>query len=190
MGHLAPPAGGTSGYLYLKQPYREVERDSPLLGGNGPVFRPMLTIRLTNLDTGASTKLRALIDTGAPVTVLNGGAAELLGIRLGRAGADIREVDIGGKKGQRVQFERVSFTVVELPQRTWQTTVGFLREWVGIPFAGVLGDFGFLDQWVVTMHRSANYFTLRDIASFDRTMQAADPETMASPEFDSEWFAP
>lgn len=73
--------------MYLLLPYREE--------GNPPVLRPTVDVRLEYGDTGDWT-LRALIDTGAPITVFDRGAADAVGVRFGYFGAETGMIRILG----------------------------------------------------------------------------------------------
>jgi hypothetical protein len=114
-------------------------------------------VQLEHGDTGDWT-LRALVDTGAPITFFDRGVADALGIRIGRTGADTGWVRILGGHWQ-VQFEDVQVTLVADPDASWQARVAFVKDGgLQMPFQGVLGTEGFLDKFVVTFNKYYDYF--------------------------------
>lgn len=101
----------------------------------------------------------ALIDSGSPGTLFTMGLAHALALRLNNAGARIDTVHIGGRP-RRAQFEQVELAIPGQPYSAWRGEVGFfLQEW-DMPFAGVLGHAGFLQEWVVTLNSAQSWFEL------------------------------
>ncbi|MBW3640203.1 MAG: hypothetical protein KY451_10190, partial [Actinobacteria bacterium] len=104
------------------------------------------------------TSIFGLVDTGAPVTFFDRGVADALGVRLGRAGADVGAVRILGGHWQ-VEFEHVQITLAADPTASWPARVAFVKDpALQMPFQGVLGTEGFLDKFVVTFNKYYDYF--------------------------------
>jgi hypothetical protein len=128
------------------------------------VFRPTIDITLQLADL--TWTVRALIDTGAPLTIFDRGAADALAVDFEKVPRKMERHKIGGDT-REAQVERVQLTVDRLPDLTWETEVGFLVEDWGMPFAGVLGVEGFLNRWVVTFNACENYFVVEEPESFN-----------------------
>lgn len=132
-------------------PYREE--------GNPPVLRPTLDIRLEHGATGDWT-LRALIDTGAPISFFDRGTADALGLRIRPAGARLDNIRLLGGTWT-VQWETVSLTLVQCPDMSWTTDIAFaLDKTLQMPFQGILGTAGFLDRFAVTFNKYYDYFVV------------------------------
>jgi len=139
-------------------PYREE--------GNPPILRPTLDVRLCFAPNGDWTT-RALIDTGAPITVFDRGAADALGVRIGQSGAHTGTIALLGAE-RRVQFEYVDLNLVQDPARTWTAHVAFIKDpSFQMVFQGLLGTEGFLDKWAVTFNKYYDYFEIRQPDDFD-----------------------
>jgi hypothetical protein len=135
-----------SGHLF---PYREE--------GNPPTLRPSLDVRLTHGPHGDWT-CRALVDTGAPITLFDRGVADALGIRIRPAGAEHGWVTVLGGNWQ-IQYEDVDLAVPNNDGLAWTARVAFvLDQRLQMPFQGVLGSRGFLDQFAVTFNQYYDYF--------------------------------
>jgi hypothetical protein len=114
-------------------------------------------VRLEHGDTGDWT-LRALIDTGAPISFFDRGAADAVGVRFGHAGAETGMIRIFGGTW-RVQFEMVHLTLTVNDELSWPARVAFvMAPELQMPFQGVLGTEGFLDKFAVTFNRYFDYF--------------------------------
>ena len=57
--------------------------------------------------------LRALVDTGAPITFFDRGAGEAIGVRFGQAGAERGTIRIFGGTWH-IQFEHVELTLADI----------------------------------------------------------------------------
>ena len=126
--------------------------------GSPPVLRPTVNIRL-QFGTGDWT-LRALIDTGAPITFFDRGAADALGVSFGHAGAECGIIRVLGGTWP-VQFETVDLTLPLETGLTWTAQVAFARSPdLVMPFQGVLGTEGFLDKFAVTFNKYYDYFII------------------------------
>jgi len=169
-----------AGPIIRRFPYREE--------GNPPVLRPTVDIRLEHGDTGDWT-LRALVDTGAPITFFDRGAADAVGVRIGRAGADVGSVRILGGHWP-VQFEQVRLTLVADPESSWEAHVAFVKDpALQMPFQGVLGTEGFLDKFVVTFHKYYDYFLVERPTDWEaRVGDALADEPVDRP--DPQWEPP
>lgn len=109
--------------------------------------------------------MRALIDTGAPYTIFDRGCADALDIDFTRRGARRRLHRIAGGDHQ-AQVEMVVLRLPPFEDLWWETEVDFLLSELSLPFAGLLGQQGFLDRWVVTFNRYDNYFIVEEPDSF------------------------
>ena len=132
-------------------PYREE--------GNPPIPRPTVDVRLQHGDTGDWT-LRALIDTGAPISFFDRGAADAVGLRIGYAGAETGKIRILGGTWQ-VQFEMVDLSLTVEAGLSWAARVAFVIDpGLQMSFQGVLGTEGFLDKFAVTFNKYYEYFVV------------------------------
>lgn len=136
-----------------KFPYREE--------GNPPRLRPTLDVEL-HLAPNGVYRTRALVDTGAPITVFDYATAEALLVRLGNAGAQMDYVALLGAR-RRVQFEYVELSLVDEPGSSWTAKIAFITDPTFVmPFQGLLGTDGFLDRWAVTFNKYYDYFLLQN----------------------------
>jgi hypothetical protein len=132
--------------------------------------------------------LRALIDTGAPVTIFDSAIAEALGIRLQEPGAVAEDVYLLGRL-RKAERAMVNITLPPFDDVSWETEVLFLRDELDLAFAGLLGTVGFLDRWVVSFNYYDSYFVVEERDSFvDRMPVDLFEEFQRS--FDSEWEPP
>lgn len=130
-------------------PYREE--------GNPPVLRPTVDIRLF-LEPNGEWTTRALIDTGAPITVFDRGAGEALLVRFGRSGAQTGSLAILGAH-RKIQFENIDLSLAHDPSYAWTARAGFITDpTFQMSFQGILGTEGFLDKWAVTFNKCYDYF--------------------------------
>lgn len=130
--------------------YREI--------GEPPVPRPTLDVTLWYPPNGEWTT-QALIDTGAPGTLFDRGAADALGVKFGYSNAVTQTVAILGER-RVVQFEDVEIGLLGDPSFQWTARVGFFCDKFQIAFQGILGTDGFLDKWAVTFNKYYDYFEL------------------------------
>jgi Aspartyl protease len=122
-------------------------------------LRPTLDVHLECAPTGDWTT-KALVDTGAPITVFDRGTADALGIRIGQAGAETGMVALLGKV-RSVQFADVDIQIVKHPEQSWSAPVAFIKDTTfQMPFQGILGTRGFLDRFAVCFNHYYNYFEL------------------------------
>jgi hypothetical protein len=122
-------------------------------------------VRLQHGDTGDWT-LRALVDTGSPISFFDRGAADAVGLRIGYAGAEKGQVLLLGGTWQ-VQFEMVDLTLTVDPELSWEARVAFVIDpALQMPFQGVLGTQGFLDKFAVTFNRYYDYFIVERADDF------------------------
>jgi hypothetical protein len=121
------------------------------------ILRPTLNIRL-QFGPHGNWRLRALVDTGAPITFFDRGAGEAIGIRFGHSGAETATIKIFG--GTRpIQFEHVVLALNDYPEVTWDARVAFVTDpTFQMPFQGVLGTQGFQDRFAVVFNAYYNYF--------------------------------
>jgi len=132
-------------------PYREE--------GLPPHPRPTLDVRLLYGETG-DWSCRALVDTGAPITVFDRPTADALTIRIGNAGARTGRIKMFGSDWP-CQFEYVEMNSVRYPELSWSANVAFVSDYgLQMPFQGVLGTEGFLDKYAVTFNKCFDYFVV------------------------------
>ena len=113
--------------------------------------RPLIPV---TLSTGRkSARLLALIDSGADNTIFNMQVAAVLGLRLGDAPAD----SFCGTSGQE-QTARYRRLTIRIGTVSHRATVGFAE----LPFdvAGILGQDGFFDRFVVTLDQTRGLILL------------------------------
>ena len=104
--------------------------------------------------------LRALVDTGAPITFFDRGAGDALGVNYGHAGAERGMVVVLGGTWD-VQFEMVDLCLPVDPSISWTARIAFASSpQLVMPFQGVLGTDGFLDKFAVTFNRYYDYFVI------------------------------
>lgn len=133
-------------------------------------------------------KIRALVDTGAPFCIFGRAVAERLDIDMGLGRGPKRDVHILGG----IHEARVASVVLELPPFegiTWETEACFLYADLELSFAGVLGQEGFLDRWVVSFNYYDRYFVIEERDSFvERLPPRVTDEYLR--QLDSEWDRP
>lgn len=131
------------------------------------VLRPVVPVSIAGPDGEAAPRV-GLVDTGAENVLAAAWLADLAGIDLSRV-EDTAVIGIGG------QTAEVTFVEVELGLFTsdvgerlasWRCDVGFVPGWQA-PFALVLGQVGFLDQFTVTFHRGAAMLAIEEWGAFD-----------------------
>jgi hypothetical protein len=124
-------------------------------------------VRLEHGETRDWT-MRALVDTGAPITFFDRGVADALGVRIGQAGAEVGSMRILGGHWQ-VQFEDVDISLAADPDCSWPARVAFVKDpALQMPFQGVLGTQGFLDRFVVTFNKYYDYFLIERPAEWQQ----------------------
>lgn len=151
--------------------YREEEQVELGPGHEIRILRPTVDVELSLSDLQWRTK--ALVDTGAPHTLFDRGAAEALGLDF----SDLRPHDhptqyrwhlLAGKRRPAVPVD-VALQLPPFLDIKWRAEVQFLIEDWNMPF-GLLGQEGFLDRWAVTFNRSRNYFVVQEVADFERRL--------------------
>jgi hypothetical protein len=112
----------------------------------------------------------ALVDSGSEHTLASPALARALNFNV--------EDGVQGNIGIGGGFRPVAFTTVHLelykevfrsgqtPLSEWDAEVGFLRSWEP-PWAVLLGQVGFFDQFTVTLHRSAHALVVENWQAFD-----------------------
>jgi len=128
-----------------------------------------------------------LVDTGSPICVFPAGAAEALGIEVGRWDTPGTTVHILGRPWV-AEFHHIVFEIPQFEGDSWETEVAFLVDEIAMPY-GLLGHRGFLDRWTVTFHYYDNYFMIERPDDFERR-QGIDPDQLATGSHDSEWDRP
>lgn len=103
---------------------------------------------------------RALVDTGAPVTVFDRGAADALGVRIRNTGAVDGTVRLLGRT-LNVQFEIIDLCLRDDPALSWSARVAFIKnQQFQMAFQGILGTEGFLDRFAVTFNKYYDWFQI------------------------------
>ncbi len=129
-------------------------------------FFPYLTIGLFRPPSNLR-KAKVLVDTGAQYCFLNKGFGKVLGLDVEK-GKKLEISGIGGKKPENIAYfheiELVFFTekthklkkAIKYPAK-----VGFLEKEIGI--AGVIGEVGFLDHFLVEFSLPRGYFAIEPL---------------------------
>lgn len=172
--------------MYELFPYRE--EDEVVAGGTSRrVLRPTLDVQL-DAGTELEFTVSALVDTGASSCLFPRGAAEALGIDMGRRQElHVRKFAIAGSDRLAVAVD-VTLTLSRQRAFNWYTSAWFFVEEWPLPF-GVLGGDGFLDHWAVSFVRSSNYFVVESVPEFQQRIpvehRVERPELLAD-----EWERP
>lgn len=131
---------------------------------------PLLKVGIIS-DSGAMVKPLAYIDTGAQICIFDNAYARLLGIKdykNTKSSEDIVALSgIGGKKPENIAYFH-NFKLVIFEDQTHlklnnalqivETKIGFLEK--PIEFAGILGVYGFLDQFSFKTNIADGYFEI------------------------------
>lgn len=135
-------------------------------------YQPIKKIALST--NGSFIKTEGYIDTGAQWCLFNSSFAKQLGIK-DYTSTNIRVplCGIGGREqGNLAHFHKLNLYVFKDDKRlnrenAWkiETTIGFLDKEIG--FAGILGVYGFLDQFVFQTNIPDGYFELTPIFDVD-----------------------
>lgn len=171
--------------MYAVFPYRQEDEAAP--GASRRVIRPTLDVQL---DVGGDLEFAtgALIDTGASSSLFPRGAAEALGVDMGRWQEHrTRNFAIAGAERVAVAHA-VHLTLLREPAFNWEADVWFFVEEWPLSF-GILGGDGFLDRWAVSFVRSSNYFIVESPPDFERRVPV--DHRLQRPEYlDDEWERP
>lgn len=151
-------------YASERRPWRERE-----------VLRPVVPVSITG--PGGETAPRVgLVDTGAENVLAAEWLADLAGVDLSQ-NVDTAAIAIGGHSAE-VRFADVELRLyapeVGDELLAWRCDVGFVPGWQA-PFAMVLGQVGFLDQFTVTFHRGAATLAIEDWGTFDQRFGTGSP---------------
>ena len=143
-------------------PYRE---EDVLQTQTGPRILLRPTLDITVDFQGSSWTTKALVDTGAPFTLFDRGAAEALGVDfLGKRALRRRHTIAGGTYTARVELVTLSLPGVQ--SLVWDTDVDFFESDWGMPFGCLLGHEGFLDRFVLSFNAYDGYFIVEERDSF------------------------
>jgi hypothetical protein len=115
--------------------------------------RPLIPVVLRS--GSASTRVLALVDSGADNTIFNVQVATVLGIDLKSAPTD----SFCGTSS-RVQVARYCPVTLGVSGVSFRAMVGFTRLPLGV--AGILGQVGFFDHFVVTLDQRRGVVALRE----------------------------
>jgi hypothetical protein len=133
--------------------------------------------------------LRALVDTGSPLTLFTPVAALRLGVDLENYPKPPRKVQILGAEHDAVMIS-AHMRLDPFEDVVWEADVGILLEDLDLPFSGVLGTEGFLDRWVVSFNKAENYFVVEKPKIFSERFHV-DPVQMVLDRFgDQDWWPP
>lgn len=153
---MAAPLPWLYPYAAERQPWRGRE-----------VLRPVVPVSLVGVGVETAPRV-GLVDTGAENVLAATWLADLAGVDLSQ-NTGTALIGIGG------QTAEVTFVEVELRLYApdvgeeyvpWRCDVGFVPQWQA-PFAVVLGQVGFLDQFTVTFHRGAASLAIEPWDTFD-----------------------
>lgn len=161
---------------FVAFPYRE---EDPVQLGPGPpvlVRRPTLPLRL---QFGSERwSVRALVDTGAPFTLFDRATGDALNVDFSRDGARREFHKVAGRE-YLAQVERVRLTIPAFgDDLQWETEVWFFLEDWEMPFAGLLGQEGFLDKWVVSFDYPKS-FVIEERSSYESRLPVLTPEEVS-----------
>ena len=135
-------------------------------------FEPLVRIGLRK-DTNI-LRIETYIDTGSQWCLFDNSFANLLGIEDYKDTKDkVSLSGVGGKQPENIgYFHDMKLLVFKnnkdlRPQNAWtiDTKIGFLDKTIG--FAGILGVYGFLDQFIFKTNIPAGYFELEPIYHID-----------------------
>ena len=132
-------------------------------------------------------QVRALIDTGAPRTLFGRAVGDMLGVEVPHGPAPGRARMLGGIWD--IDFEYVTLTLPPFNDISWETEVGFFRDYLDLPFEGLLGTQGFLDRWVVSFDYYGSRFVVEERETFIKRLPV-DIEREFLERYDSEWAPP
>lgn len=132
-------------------------------------------------------RTKALIDTGAPLSIFPRGAADALGIELPSSFATTLSVDMVGKNWP-AHSRAVTLELAEFRGYPWMAEVAFLLEEWPMNY-GILGHRGFLDRWAVTFNAYKNYFIVESPTDFEHRLPVDMAREFQS-RFDGEWSPP
>lgn len=124
--------------------------DYTLLGGD--FMRPYATIKVGNGKN--IRRYKVLVDSGADINVFSASLAESLGLVL----EDGKLVEVRGATGTMANFYVHPITV-EVAGLKFDTTAAF-ADLPHLEFAGLAGQQGLFDQFVVTFNATAGEFEL------------------------------
>jgi hypothetical protein len=128
------------------------------------ISRPMVDVRLSLGSEVASQK--ALIDTGAPVTMFPRGTADLLGLEMPDEGQTGDDRIILMKREWQCVLHTVTLVLPPFHDVEWEAPVRFAVD-EGLPF-GLLGFEGFLNRWAVSFDGANGYTVVETVESFDQ----------------------
>ncbi len=148
-------------YAAERQPWRDRE-----------VLRPVVPVTIVG-PAGPAAPRVGLVDTGAENVLAAAWLADLVGVDLSKR-VDTALIGIGGHTAEvtfaEVELQLLSPDAVE-EFVSWRCDVGFVPGWQA-PFALVLGQNGFLDQFTVTFHRGAALLAIEGWETFDARFAA------------------
>ena len=138
-------------------------------------FHPLIRIGLLSSSDNL-TITEAYIDTGAQYCLFNNEFAKRLGIKNYRAGQfEVPLSGIGGAKPENVAyFHSLNLIVFKNRRKAklkdgwyWKihTEIGFLEKPIGFP--GILGVYGFLDQFTFKTNIPEGYFEIEPIFAIE-----------------------
>jgi hypothetical protein len=134
---------------------------------------PLLKVGIL-VDSGAMVKPLAYIDTGAQICIFDNSYAKQLGIKDYKATKTPEDIislsGIGGRKPEnRAYFHDLKLVIfkdqthlrLDNKLQIIETKIGFLE--ASIEFAGILGVYGFLDQFSFKANIPEGYFELEPL---------------------------
>lgn len=139
------------------------------------VLRPVVPVSIAG-PAGEAAPRVGLVDTGAENVLAAEWLADLVGVDLSQS-VDAALIAIGGHSAE-VRFFEVELRLYS-PEMgdeftAWRCDVGFVPDWQA-PFAMVLGQRGFLDQFTVSFHRGAAALAIEEWNVFDARFGTGRP---------------
>lgn len=133
------------------------------------VFRPVVPITVGALS--ADRALDGLVDTGSESTLVAGWVADLIGLDLSSPD-EIMRIGVEGSTVE-ARFVEVELRLHRWPDAPdqefvdWRTEVGFVWPWRPL-YPILLGQRGFLDQFTVTISRTAQELAVEAVDAYDQ----------------------
>ena len=146
-------------------------------------------MNLTLANYQLTVVVRALVDTGSPFCIFSRAVADAIDIDMGLGRGPDRNIRILGDT-HRARMAHVEFDLPPFDGLSWETEAHFLYADLDLSFAGVLGQQGFLDRWVVSFNYYDGYFVVEQRDAFVARLGRDPAEDFLRGAFDSEWERP
>jgi hypothetical protein len=137
---------------------------------NRIVLRPVVPITLVGQDEDHEARVWGIVDSGAERTLAAPGLARQIGVNPDPN----RRIHLGiGGDTRAVRFADVTLRLRPSEDAgpddsvEWRTEVGFIEQWKP-PWAVLLGQVGFFDNFTVTLSRLTQAFAIEAADEFER----------------------